>query len=57
MGEHLNCMFVELEQAFCKLFWIVNDERVYLQLQMFKHDKMEQVKIYYECFMTLANSL
>lgn len=46
MGEHINCMFIELEQAFCIFFLIVNDEHVYLQLQTFKHDKMELVKIY-----------
>jgi hypothetical protein len=32
MGERLNYMFIELEQAFCKHFLIVNDEHVYLQL-------------------------
>jgi hypothetical protein len=32
--NHPNCRFDELEQSFCKCFWILkNDENVYMQLR------------------------
>jgi len=35
--DHPNCTFEELEQTFCKHFWIVkNDEEVYMQLTNFQ---------------------
>jgi hypothetical protein len=34
--DHFNCTFDELEQTFCKHFWIMkNDEKVYMKLKVF----------------------
>jgi hypothetical protein len=39
MRDNPNCRFAYLEQAFCKCYWIVqNDEHVYLQLKNLKHE-------------------
>jgi len=35
--DHPNCTFEELEQTFCKHFWIVkNDKEVYMELTNFQ---------------------
>lgn len=51
-------MFIELEHGLYKCFQVMkNKEQIYLNLKTFEHNKMEQMKAYYECFMKLANNL
>jgi hypothetical protein len=53
--DHPNYIFEELEQAFCKRFWIVkNDEEVYMQ-QRNLQQVGERVEVYYEHLLKLAN--
>ncbi len=45
MGNYPNCIFVELQLAFCKKYRkIQNDEQVYLQLKNMKQEKNEEWK-------------
>jgi hypothetical protein len=47
--DHPNCIFEKLEQAFCKHFQIMkNDKEVYMQLKNFQQQVDEQVGFYYE---------
>ncbi len=56
--DHPNYTFEELEQVFCKCFWIVkNDEKVYMQRRNLQQQVGEQVEVYYGCLLKLANYL
>jgi hypothetical protein len=55
--DHPNCTFKELEQAFCKCFWIVkNDEIFYKQLRNLQQ-LGEWVEVYYDHLLKLADCL
>jgi hypothetical protein len=56
--DHPNYTFDELEQAFCKHFWIVkNDEKVYMQLKNLQQQVSKWVEVYYKGLLKLANCL
>ncbi len=49
MQSHPSCIFLELEVAFCKCYWTVqNDEQVYMALKVIKQGNDEKVEVYYE---------
>jgi hypothetical protein len=51
-----NCTFEELEQAFCKWFWIMkNDKEVYMQLWNIQRQTVERVEVYYEHMLKLGS--
>jgi hypothetical protein len=49
MLEFLNCIFLELTQAFCKRHHKTqNDEQIYMELKNMKQEEIERVEVYYE---------
>ncbi len=58
MWNHRNYKFVELEQVFCRWYWIVqNDEHVYLKVQKFEAKANKKSKdVLNERLLKLANS-
>jgi hypothetical protein len=55
--DHPNCIFEELEQAFCKHFQIVkNDKEVHMELRNFQQ-QVNEVEVYYERLLKFANCL
>jgi len=49
MLEFLDCIFLELAQAFCKRHQKTqNDEQIYMELKNVKQEEIERVEVYYE---------
>jgi hypothetical protein len=49
MLEFLDCIFLELTQAFCKRHQKTqNDEQIYMELKNMKQEEIERVEVYYE---------
>jgi hypothetical protein len=49
MLEFLDCIFLELTQAFCKRHQKTqNDEQIYMELKNVKQEEIERVEVYYE---------
>ncbi len=58
MQDNPNHRFVDLKQAFCRYYMIMqNDEQVYLQLKNLKLESTERIKVYYAIILKLVNSL
>ncbi len=49
MSKFLDCIFLELTQAFCKRHRkILNEEQIYMELKNMKQEETERVEVYYE---------
>jgi hypothetical protein len=58
MSKFLDCIFLELTQAFCKHHQnILNEEQIYMELKNMKQEETERVEVYYEQIHKLVHGL
>jgi hypothetical protein len=58
MSKKFNYIFPELTHAFCKCHRKTqNDEQIYMELKIMKHEEIERVEVYYEQIQKFAHGL